>query len=131
MNSLCGALTYKFGYGTDQETFRKEAHKFSLVNDGTLDKPCTKLLLANVSPPMILITMAHREQGTDDEIFPIDDMYVALEHGMPKLARFVKGKKHMGEPMSFVIILNWIYGLLGKPGNPMDQLKTVAFRAKY
>jgi len=26
-------------------------------------------------------------QGTDDEIFPIDDMFVALEHGSPKEAR--------------------------------------------
>lgn len=31
------------------ETFKKEAHKFSLLNDGTLDKPeCARLLLVNV-----------------------------------------------------------------------------------
>lgn len=43
------ALAYKFGYGNDIETFKKEAMKFSLLNDGTLDKPgCTRLLLVNV-----------------------------------------------------------------------------------
>lgn len=52
--SLCGTLTYKFGYGTDQEKFKQEAHKFSLLNDGTLAKPCTKLLLVNVSVSDIL-----------------------------------------------------------------------------
>lgn len=48
-DSLCGALTAKFGYGDDEEAFKKEAPKFSLVTDGTLDKPCTKLFLVNVS----------------------------------------------------------------------------------
>ncbi len=46
---LCGALTYKFGFGSDQEAFKKEAPKFSLLTDGTLAKPCTKLFLVNVS----------------------------------------------------------------------------------
>jgi hypothetical protein len=49
LNSLCGSLAYKFGYGNDQEKFKQEAHKFSLLNDGTLAKPCTKLFLVNVS----------------------------------------------------------------------------------
>jgi hypothetical protein len=77
---LASTLTYKFGY-PDLESFIQDAGKFSLLNDGTLEKPCTKMLLVN---------------GNDDEIFPIDDMFVALEHGGPKLARMVKGKKHMG-----------------------------------
>jgi hypothetical protein len=55
------------------ETFKKEASKYSLLNDGTLKKPkCAKLLLVN---------------GTEDEIYPIDDMYVALQHGPVKEAR--------------------------------------------
>ena len=77
---LANTLTYKWGY-PDLESFIKEAGKFSLLNDGTLEKPCTKMLLVN---------------GTHDEIFPVDDLFVALEHGMPKLARLVNGKKHMG-----------------------------------
>jgi hypothetical protein len=47
------------------------------------------------------------------------------------LYRFVKGKKHMGEPESFGIILKWIYGLLGIEGNVGDQLKMLLFKAKY
>lgn len=112
---LANTLTYKFGY-PDLESFIKEAPKFSLLNDGTLDKPCTTMLLVN---------------GNDDEIFPIDDMFVALEHGLPKQARMVKDKKHMGEPDSFFIILKWIYAKLGLQGNIMDQMKTIPMRAKY
>ena len=112
---LANTLTYKFGY-PDLESFIKDAGKFSLLNDGTLEKPCTKVLLVN---------------GNNDEIFPIDDMFVALEHGQPKLARMVKGKKHMGEPDSFFIILKWIHQLLGLDGNFMDQMKMLPSRTKY
>lgn len=113
---LANTLTYKFGFGDDLEAFIAAAPKFSLLNDGTLAKPCTKVLLVN---------------GNDDEIFPIDDMFVALENGAPKLARMVKGKKHMGEPDSFFIILRWIYGLLGVQGDFMDQMKMLPFKPKY
>jgi len=48
--SAASAISYKFGYGDDVETFKKEAMKFSLLLDGTLDTPgCTKLLIVNVS----------------------------------------------------------------------------------
>ncbi|CAN9243446.1 unnamed protein product [Alternaria alternata] len=85
---LANTLAYKWGYGNDVEAFKKEAmNKFSLLNDGTLDKQtCSRLLLVN---------------GTEDEIFPIDDYYLALQHGAPKEARFITGIKHMGEPESF------------------------------
>lgn len=112
---LANTLTYKFGY-PDLESFIKEAPKFSLLNDGTLDKPCAQMLLVN---------------GNDDEIFPIDDMFVSLEHGVPKQARMVKGKKHMGEPDSFFIILKWIYAQFGLSGDIMDQMKLLPSRAKY
>lgn len=113
---LCGSLAYKFGYGSDQEKFQREAHKYSLLNDGTLDKPHTKVLLVN---------------GTEDEIFPIDDMYVALQHGGPKLARQVKGRKHMGEPEAFFIILKWIWGVLGLQGESAELMRTIPFKSKY
>jgi pimeloyl-ACP methyl ester carboxylesterase len=47
---LADTLAYKFGYGNDVETFKKEASdRFSLLKDGTLDKPrCARLLLVNV-----------------------------------------------------------------------------------
>ncbi|KAF2402292.1 alpha/beta-hydrolase [Trichodelitschia bisporula] len=115
---LCNTLALKFGYGTDIETFKKEASdKFSLLKDGTLDrKLCARLLLVN---------------GTEDEIFPIDDCYLALQHGPPKEARFVPGLKHMGEPESFFIILNWIYKLFGIDGNIGAQMSTLPFKAQY
>ncbi|KAF2457562.1 Alpha/Beta hydrolase protein [Lineolata rhizophorae] len=115
---LANTLCYKWGYGDDIEAFKKEASdKFSLLKDGTLDKePCAKLLLVN---------------GTEDEIFPIDDYYLALQHGAPKEARFVTGKKHMGEPDSFIIILKWIYKLFGLNANPGQQLSSIPFQPKY
>lgn len=112
---LAGTLTFKFGY-PDLESFIKDSAKYSLLNDGTLQKPCTKVLLVN---------------GNDDEIFPIDDMFVALEHGMPKVARMVKNKKHMGEPDSFFIILKWVYEQWGLTGHFMDQMKTIPTKNKY
>lgn len=108
---LATTLAHKFGYGDDLEKFKKEAMKFSLLEDGTLNKPaCTKLLLVN---------------GVNDEIFPIDDYYLALHHGAHKEARFVPNRKHMGEPESFFIILQWIYDLFGLDGRPTDQMKTI------
>lgn len=47
-SSLAGSLCYKFGYGSDLGKFKREAKKFSLLEDGTLDKACTRLLLVNV-----------------------------------------------------------------------------------
>ncbi|KAF2659528.1 alpha/beta-hydrolase [Lophiostoma macrostomum CBS 122681] len=115
---LANTLAYKWGYGNDIERFKKEASsKFSLLNDGTLDKAkCARLLLVN---------------GTEDEIFPIDDYYLALQHGAPKEARFVKDTKHMGEPMSFFIILRWLYQLFGIEADPIKQMQTLPFRPKY
>ena len=49
ISSLSDALTWKFGYGTDKEAYIKEAQKkFSLLDNGILDMPCTRLLLINV-----------------------------------------------------------------------------------
>lgn len=53
---LANTLCYKWGYGDDIERFKKEASdKFSLLKDGTLDKPeCTRLFLVNVCRPCCL-----------------------------------------------------------------------------
>jgi pimeloyl-ACP methyl ester carboxylesterase len=115
---LANTLAHKWGYGNDIEKFKREASdKFSLVKDGTLDKPeCARLLLVN---------------GTEDGIFPIDDYYVALQHGAPKEARFVPGTPHMGEPMSFFIILKWLYKLFDIKADPVKQMQTLPFKPKY
>ncbi len=74
--SLAHTLCYKFGYGTDFERFKKEARdRFSLLSNGILNRPgCARLLLVN---------------GTEDEIFPIDDYYLCLQYGDPKEVRCV------------------------------------------
>lgn len=115
---LADTLAYKFGYEDDLEGFKREGReKFSMVEDGTLEKECCKhVLIVN---------------GTEDEIFPIEDMLVALQHGKPKEARMVQGKKHMGEPESFHIILQWIHGLLGLDGDYMSQLRGLPTKTKY
>lgn len=115
---LADTLAHKWGYGTDVAAFKREASaKFSLLNDGTLDSPdCARLLLVN---------------GTEDEIFPIDDYYLALLHGAPKEARFVQGIKHMGEPESFVIIIKWLYRLFGIDADVRAQMATLMFKPKY
>jgi hypothetical protein len=115
---LADTLAFKFGYGNNVEKFKQEAaEKFSLLNDGTLDTPtCTRLLLVN---------------GTEDEIFPIDDYYLALMHGGIKEVRFVQGEKHMGEPMSFFVILRWLYKLFDIEADPVKQMQTIPFKAKY
>jgi dienelactone hydrolase len=114
---LAHTLAYKWGYGNDLEAFKKEGMKFSLLEDGTLNSPeCTRLLLVN---------------GMDDEIFPIDDYQLCLNHGAIKEARFIDDRKHMGEPESFTIILNWLYKLFEMKANPVDHLKTIPSRPKY
>lgn len=113
---LADTLAYKYGYA-DLESFIQEAHKFSLVNDGTLDRPCCKNVLV--------------VNGENDEIFPIEDLHVALRHGSPKSARVVEGRKHMGEPESFFVILRWIHDLLGLDGDVAAQMRLLPFKAKY
>ncbi|ORX94749.1 Alpha/Beta hydrolase protein [Clohesyomyces aquaticus] len=115
---LANTLAYKWGYGNDIEKFKAEASdKFSLLKDGTLDRQeCARLLLVN---------------GTEDEIFPIDDYYLALQHGPVKEARFVPATKHMGEPMSFFIILKWLYKLFEIESDPVKQMQTLPFKPKF
>ncbi|KAI0970116.1 Alpha/Beta hydrolase protein [Xylaria arbuscula] len=115
---LAQTLCYKFGYETDFERFKEVARdRFSLLSNGILDRPgCARLLLVN---------------GTEDEVFPIDDYYLCLQHGDPKEVRFVGGSKHMGEPDSFVIILQWLFKLLEIPGDVNKFLSTIPFKAKY
>ena len=111
-------LCWKFGYGTDFERFKKEASaKYSLLHDGTLDKPgCARTLLIN---------------GTDDSIFPVDDYHVAVQHGDPKDMRIIPNTPHMGEPTAFFIILRWLSQRLGIKIDPVAFMQTVPTKTKY
>ena len=55
------------------EDWVEYAPRLSLLRRGVLEQPCAPLLLVN---------------GTKDTVFPIEDMYLLLEHGGPKSARF-------------------------------------------
>lgn len=50
----------------------------------------------------------------NDEIFPIEDSMLPLQHGSVKDARFIPNSMHMGEPAAGPIILKWIEAILGK-----------------
>lgn len=74
------------------------APRLSLVDQGVLDQPCAPLLCVN---------------GTQDSIFPIQDMYVLFEHGDPKCG-FFPPVGHMGNtPRTPGVILNWVTERLG------------------
>jgi len=67
------------------------------LKQGVLDKPSAPLLLVN---------------GTQDTIFPIEDMYLLLQHGNPKEARFYP-VGHMGyTPDTNATIIRWLAGKL-------------------
>ena len=68
------------------------APNLSLLDLGILDKPCAPLLCVN---------------GVQDSVFPIADMYLLLEHGAPKAARFYPDG-HMGGGNSREVIIGWL-----------------------
>jgi len=101
--ALADALAYKFGYrGSDAiEAYAAEAHKFSLLVSGVLDKPSCKLLVID---------------GMEDSIFPIEDNFIVGVRGDKKdlLARGNRG--HMGNPGAEDILYDWIdNAVAGKP----------------
>ncbi|KAK4171834.1 Alpha/Beta hydrolase protein [Triangularia setosa] len=99
---LASTLAHKFGYGDDLEKFIKEGkEKFSLIENGVLERECCRTLVVN---------------GDLDEIFPVEDLYLAVrdrggKERRNKESKVVGGRKHMGEPESFGVILEWIHGL--------------------
>ncbi len=101
--ALADALAYKFGYrGSDPlAAYVAEAHKFSLLDSGVLDRPSCKLLVID---------------GMEDSIFPIEDNLIVAMRGcnMDLLARANRG--HMGNPGAEDILYNWIDdAVAGKP----------------
>lgn len=52
--SLAECLAEKFGYENVEELKKDGKGRFSLVENGILDKPCARLLLANVSSSCLL-----------------------------------------------------------------------------
>ena len=48
LHSLAECLAEKYGYANVEELKKDGKGRFSLVENGVLDKPCARLLLANV-----------------------------------------------------------------------------------
>ena len=93
---LAETLACAFGMSTFEE-WLENAPRFSLLDQGVLDQPCTNLLLIN---------------GIHDSTFPIADMYLLLEHGDPKDARFYDSG-HMGHtPQTEGHIMGWLKRVL-------------------
>ncbi len=88
---LSETLACAFGRVSGEE-WVKYAPKLSLLGQGILDRPCAPLLCVN---------------GVNDTVFPIADMYLLLEHGNPKSARFYPGG-HMGGGKAQPAILEWL-----------------------
>ncbi len=97
--ALAETLARAFG-GTTEEDWIALAPSLSLLRLGILDRPCAPLLLVN---------------GVDDSVFPIADMYLLLEHGEAKSARFFP-TGHMGGPEATDTIVRWLAARLAPSG---------------
>lgn len=89
---LAETLACAFG-GESYDDWVRIAPRMSLLDQGILDRPCAPLLLVN---------------GVEDSVFPIQDMYLLLEHGDPKSARFFPDTGHMGGSHATEIVVNWL-----------------------
>ena len=78
--SMFEARSQAMGVATLEE-FLKIAPSFSLLDRGLLDQPSAPLLGVN---------------GKLDDMAPVDDIYLLMEHGNPKEARIYPRGSHMG-----------------------------------
>ncbi|KAI1108573.1 Alpha/Beta hydrolase protein [Nemania sp. NC0429] len=90
---LLPALAMKHGFDSVDEYLRLALPRFSLLENGILDMPSTKLLLVN---------------GTLDGLMPIEDSMLLFEYGSPKEARFFPGALHMGYPLANSSVYPWM-----------------------
>ena len=94
---LAETLATAFGRSTFDE-WVEYAPQLSLFDQGILDQPCAPLLLVN---------------GVHDTVFPITDMYLLLEHGSPKTARFYPTGHMARTPQTEPMVLDWLENILG------------------
>jgi hypothetical protein len=72
----------KYGYKTWEDLVEDCQKRFSLVENGVLEKQSCRLLLIN---------------GMLDGCMPVEDSMLLAEYGRPKEFRFVQNRAHMGE----------------------------------
>ena len=111
----------KHGFDTVDEYRENAQTKFSLLENGILQKPCTRLLLINVSFYLFIINFFFfawltgglvLAKGTMDGLMPIEDSMLLFEHGSPKEARFFPGALHMGYPMANASVYPWMESVM-------------------
>jgi len=56
----------------------------------------------------LIVILIGLKQGMLDELFPIEDSMLMMQHGSVKEARFFEGVKHMGEPFAMPVALEWV-----------------------
>lgn len=88
---LAETLACAFGRSSAEEWIQYSP-RLSLLTQDILTRPCAPLLCVN---------------GVTDSVFPIADMYLLLEQGDPKSARFFPGG-HMGGGGAQEVILAWL-----------------------
>ena len=86
---LTPAMAMKHGYDSVEEYKAGVQKKFSLLENGILDKASTRLLLVNVSTARGKRGAAFTDsaKGVMDGLMPIEDSMMLFEHGSPKEAR--------------------------------------------
>ncbi|KAI1634624.1 Alpha/Beta hydrolase protein [Biscogniauxia mediterranea] len=97
---LAPAMARKHGFASVEEYKEGVQRKFSLLELGILDLPCTRLLLVN---------------GTLDGLMPIEDSMMLFNYGTPKEARFFPGALHMGYPMANASVYPWMEEVMSSP----------------
>jgi esterase FrsA len=89
---LAETLAAAFG-GKSYDDWVAIAPSLSLLDQGILELPSAPLLLVN---------------GVRDSVFPIQDMYLLMEHGDPKTSRFFADQGHMGGSQATDLIAHWL-----------------------
>ncbi|KAI1432509.1 Alpha/Beta hydrolase protein [Xylaria sp. CBS 124048] len=95
--SLLPALAMKHGFQNVEDYLQHGLKRFSLLENGILEKPSTRLLLVN---------------GVLDGLMPIEDSMLLFEYGSPKDGRFFQDAVHMGYPLANASIYPWMESVL-------------------
>ncbi|KAK8109576.1 hypothetical protein PG999_007713 [Apiospora kogelbergensis] len=95
---LSPAFAMKHGFESVEAYKAGVQKKFSLLENGIIQKPSCRLLLVN---------------GTLDGLMPIEDSMMLFEYGSPKEARFFSNALHMGYPLANSSVYPWMEEVMG------------------
>ncbi|KAF4624535.1 hypothetical protein G7Y89_g13634 [Cudoniella acicularis] len=108
-HDLAPAMALKHGYSAVEEMLEGAQKKFSLLENGILEKPSTRLFFIN---------------GVNDGLMPIEDSMLPFEYGTPKEARFFQNALHMGYPMANAAVYPWMESLMESMEDITKTLRT-------